>query len=385
MPLFENSHVIDRVVTNPKEDGLRKEVETSQDPDKMRLARFLSLSDLTREEGSPIRELVSRIRKIDELSNFDHVESPEIVRADESFDLFNFPPDHPARKPSDTYFVDAEHILRTHTTVMWLYYLQLPETQAKIKAKEPLGLLSYGKVYRKDEIDRFHLNVFHQMDGLYLEPNEKKTVTVEDLKDILGKIAKATFGGSTVFRFNHDTFPYTDPSLEMEIQKDGEWLEVLGGGMARPEVLQKLGLEGYNGWAFGFGLERLAMISMELPDIRLLRSTDERVKAQLVLGSKFKEVSKFPPITRDISFVVASGFEPNNYFDLIRDIGGDLIEQVELLDTYADPKKFGEGKTSYTFRVVYRSHDRTLRSEEVDALQAKLYEETKSQFKADVR
>jgi hypothetical protein len=181
-----------------------------------------------------------------------------------------------------------------------------------------------------------------------------------------------------------DVVVVTDDNEVVDTGPDGG-CEVDRGGMARPEVLQKLGLEGYNGWAFGFGLERLAMISMELPDIRLLRSTDERVKAQLVLGSKFKEVSKFPPITRDISFVVASGFEPNNYFDLIRDIGGDLIEQVELLDTYADPKKFGEGKTSYTFRVVYRSHDRTLRSEEVDALQAKLYEETKGQFAAEVR
>ena len=96
-------------------------------------------------------------------------------------------------------------------------------------------------------------------------------------------------------------------------------------------------------------------------------------------------MSKYPPVTRDISFVVASDFEPNSYFDLIRDIGGDLVEEVSLLDKYEDAVKFGEGRTSYTYHVVYRASDRTLTLEEVDALQGKLYEETAKQFSAELR
>jgi len=129
----------------------------------------------------------------------------------------------------------------------------------------------------------------------------------------------------------------------------------------------------------------LAMASMELPDIRLLWSEDERVKKQLKLGNKFKEVSKFPPITRDISFVVDKSFAPNNYFDLIRDIGGDLVEQVELLDKYENAEKFGPDKMSYTYRIVYRSNERTLTTEEIDPIQDKIYKQTATQFGAELR
>ena len=141
----------------------------------------------------------------------------------------------------------------------------------------------------------------------------------------------------------------------------------------------------YNGWAFGFGLERLAIVSMALPDIRLLWSQDPRVTSQLRLGNSYTEVSKYPPITRDISFVVDSGFIPNNYFDLIRDIGGDLVEEVKLIDTYQNPSKFGDNKTSYTYRIVYRSNERTLRASEIDPIQEKIYRETAAQFKAELR
>ncbi len=124
---------------------------------------------------------------------------------------------------------------------------------------------------------------------------------------------------------------------------------------------------------------------MDLPDIRLLWSEDERVKRQLKLGNPYKEVSKFPPITRDISFVVGIDFVPNNYFDLIRDVGGDLVEEVSLLDKYENPGKFGAGKTSYTYRIVYRSNIRTLTTEEIELIQNRVIEETRKQFSAEIR
>jgi phenylalanyl-tRNA synthetase alpha chain len=270
---------------------------------------------------------------------------------------------------------------------MWYYFLIEEEIKNKIKNGEGVGSLSYGKVYRRDEIDRSHMNVFHQIDGWYICPKSMRVIGKEDLQDVLAKVAKAVYGENIKYRFNEDTFPYTHPSLEMEIEKDGRWLEVLGAGVVKGAVLKNLGVdpEIYNGWAFGFGLERLAMMSMDLPDIRLLWSNDERVKKQLVLGNKFKEVSKFPAITRDVSFVVNKVFTPNDYYDVVRYLGGDLVEEVKLLDTYANEEKFGQSRTSYTFRIVYRSNERTLISEEVDKIQAEIYKATQEQFEATLR
>ena len=357
------------------------------DPEGERLKRFLAMPDLSRTPGSPIYELAQRIIGLEDFKDFDVIQVPEIVKADISFDLFNFPKDHPARNKSDTYFFNDEYILRTHTTVMWYYWLMQEEIKKKIKEGRPVGALCHGKVYRKDEIDRNHMNVFHQMDGWYLCKKSDKVIISQDLQDILVKIAKAVFGENVKYRFNADTFPYTDPSLEMEVEIGGRWIEVLGSGVVRGVVLKNLGVDPdiYNGWAFGFGLERLAIISMDLPDIRLLWSDDERVKKQLRLGRKFKEVSKFPPITRDISFVVSNDFVPNNYFDLIRDIGGNIVEEVKLLDKYENSEKFGADKTSYTYRIIYRSNERTLLTDEIDPIQDKIYRETISQFKAEIR
>ena len=228
------------------------------------------------------------------------------------------------------------------------------------------------------------MNVFHQFGGLYIAPDDKKTITPEDLKNALSEIAKSVFGEAN-FRFYEHNFPYTDPSFEMEAEINGQWIEMLGSGMVRKTVLSNIGLEGYSGWAFGFGLERLAIISMELPDIRLLWSKDPRVTKQLKLGQKFVEVSKYPAITRDISFIVDKSFEPNNYFDLVRDIAGDLVEEMALLDKFENEQKFGKDKVSYTYRVTYRSPDRTLTASEVEPLQNKLYEQTKQQYNAQLR
>jgi phenylalanyl-tRNA synthetase alpha chain len=231
------------------------------------------------------------------------------------------------------------------------------------------------------------MNIFHQLDGWYLLPRKMGAITQTDLENTLGAIARAIFGSSTKYRFNKDIFPYTDPSIEMEVEINKKWVEVLGGGVVRSVFLKNLGIdpESYTGWAYGFGLERLAIASMDLPDIRLLWSKDPRVTKQLKLGQQYEEISRYPAITRDISFVVSDDFIPNNYFDLIRDIGGDLVEQVELLDKYQDEEKFGSDTTSYTYRVIYRSPDRTLRTEEVEPLQDELYEETRKQFNAELR
>ncbi len=366
-------------------EGLIEQLKKREDADAKRMLRFLSMPDLSRKKGNPLKEIVDRASSVKSLENFDVIEIPEIVPTKILFDLFNMPPGHPARSKSDTYYVDEDNVLRTHDTVFWYYYLNHPDIKKRIENKEVLGVVCYGKVYRKDEIDRTHMNVFHQFGGLLIAPDDKQTITPDDLKSTLSEIGRNVFGAKTNFRFYEHNFPYTDPSFEMEAEINGRWIEMLGSGMARKSVLSNFGLTGYHGWAFGFGIERLAIAAMELPDIRLLWSDDPRVTKQLKLGQKFVDVSKYPPITRDISFIVSSDFVPNDYFDLIRDLGGDLVEQVELLDKYENESKFGKDKISYTYRIVYRAADRTLVSSEVDAIQDKLYAQTATQFSAELR
>lgn len=372
-------------IPRTEEEKLRAKIEQRTDPEAGRIRQYLAMPDLSRMPGSPLYEIVQRVKAVPSLKGFDIIDIPEIVPADISFDLFDFPADHPARSRSDTYFVDDKNILRTHDTVFWHYYLNDPRVKEKIARGETLGTLCYGKVYRKDEIDRRHMNIFHQMGAWYLVPDSKHTLVLDDLKNVLSEIVKTVFGAGTEYRFLDDIFPYTDPSLQVEVKIGDEWVEILGGGMPKKTVLKNMGVEGYNGWAFGFGLERLAIISMELPDIRLLWSEDERVKGQLVLGTKFKEVSKFPPIVRDISFVVPKGFVPNNYFDLVRDIAGDLVEEVKLVDTYVNDEKLGAGNVSYAYRITYRSIGRTLTNEEVNELHKKLERATGSTYGALIR
>ena len=374
------------VKTEVEKDLLAK-LEPKTDVQSLRMKKYLSMPDLSRTTGSPIHEIVQRILVQDDFKDFDIIKVPEVVPVDISFDIYGFAPDHPARSPSDTYFLDEKNILRPHTTVMWYYYLNQPEVKERMAKGEAVGFFSFGKVYRKDEIDRNHMNIFHQMDGGFLIPKSKKVINVEDLQKVLSDIAKAVFGPDIKYRFNPDTFPYTDPSLEMEIEVGGRWIEVLGCGIMTDNLIRNLELnpEEWSNWAFGFGLERLAIISMDLPDIRLFWSEDERVKKQLVLGQKYHEVSKFPPAVRDISFIVPKTFVPNDYFDFVRETIPEIIEQVELLDKYENDQKFGADKLSYAYRITYRSLDRTLTSEEVEKIHKNLEAETAKNFEATIR
>ena len=372
---------------------LRTELEKREDFEAARIRRYLAMPDLSRTEGSPLSEIVKRVKAVPALAGFDVIEIPEIVPASVSFDLFDFPTDHPARGHSDTYYVDDTNILRTHDTVFWYYYLNDPTIKERMARGEAMGALCYGKVYRKDEIDSRHMNIFHQLGGWYIAPVDQPIVA-DDLKNVLGDIVHSVFGPDMVYRVNDDTFPYTDPSFEVEVNVKGtaaegpargDWLEILGSGMPKASVMEALGGSGYHGWAFGFGIERLAIISMGLPDIRLLWSEDERIKRQLVLGQTFTEVSKYPPVVRDISFIVAKGFVPNDYFERVRDVAGDLVEEVALLDAYENDEKFGADRMSYAYRITYRSIERTLTSEEVDTLHKKLEAETETAYQATVR
>lgn len=375
------------VITNPNESGLIEKLDSRTDIKALRVKRLLKLSDLTKKENSPVKFLFDQVLKLPRFKDFDIVDFPRIVTVAENFDLLNTAPDHPSRRETDTYYVDKDHVLRTQMTVMWSYYLKDKDILKKLEKEGEIMALSKGIVFRKDEIDRHHFPAFHQLDGLYICKKDKKIITLDDLKEVQIDVAKSLCGNDILYKFLVDSFPFTTPSVEMDIMFNGDWMEVNGAGLVHPQVLKNFGLDSeiYNGWAFGFG-DRLAMIKMGIPDIRVLWSDDPRITSQFRdINSKFKEVSKYPDTFRDISFVIDKNINLNNYYEIVRDYALNLIEEVKLVDQYEDDKKFGTGKKSYTFRITYRSHERTLTNEEVNKIQEQIIDKTKSELNAVIR
>lgn len=376
------------IAKDPISEQLLEELKQKDDIASQRIKRILALPDLTRKENSPLKFIVDKILAMEMFKDFDVIEIPEIVSVRDNFDLLNAPLGHPSRKETDTYYVGKDYILRTQTTVMWPFYLQKEEGKKKLEKEGEIGLLCYGKVFRKDEIDRNHFPVFHQIDGLYICKKEKKAIGISELHEVLTAITKAIYADSVTYRFLEDVFPFTHPSTQIEIQRGDKWLEIVGAGVVHNQVLSNLGIDSavYNGWAFGFGLERIAMAKMNISDIRIFWSDDSRITSQFKnIDSQYKEISKFPMTYRDISFIVAQNTSLNNYYEIVRDCARNLVEQVELLDKYADEQKFGKDKISYTFRIVYRSPERTLTNEEVNQIQEKIIEKTKEELGAVIR
>ena len=365
-----------------------KELERRNDVQAERIKRLLKLPDLTKKNNSPVKILVDQIINLPRFEDFDLLDFSRIVTVEDNFDILNTPADHPSRRETDTYYLSDKYVLRTHTTVMWSPYLKESEVLDRLKTEGRVGALSTGIVFRKDEIDRKHFPAFHQIDGLYVAEKKREVITQKDLEEVEIDIAESIFGKDVKYRFLVDSFPFTDPSVQMEIEFNDEWLEVVGSGLVHPQVLKNFGLdpEIYNGWAFGFGVERLAMVKMGIPDIRVLWSEDPRITSQFKdINSRYKEVSKYPAISRDISFVIDKNINLNNYYEIVRDFAENLIEEVKLQDSYEDEKKFGKDKKSYTFRIVYRSPERTLTNEEVNGIQDKIYQKTKEELNAVLR
>jgi len=313
-----------------------------------------------------------------------------IVTTTQCFDDLRIGPDHPGRSKSDTYYIDETTLLRTHTSAHQSQHLREGYNQ----------FLCAGDVYRRDEIDSSHYPAFHQLEGVKLFPDAAMVaakdlsneewlqspecqVIADDLKQTLEGLMDALFGVCEK-KWSADYFPFTEPSLECEILYQGEWLEVLGCGVIHTEVLSMADRGDKRGWAFGLGLERLAMILFEIPDIRLFWTDDDRFHKQFASGTitKFKSYSKYPPVYKDIAFWIPENFEENDFFEAARGIAGDLVEKMELTDEFTNPKL---KKTSKCYRITYRSMDRSLTDDEINALQNTLRDTAVSDLQLEVR
>lgn len=357
-----------------------------------RIRWMLDLPDLTRRPGSPVRYLLERVLETPTLEGADDVSFPEIVSVERNFDLLNAPPDHPSRNASDTYYIDEAHVLRTQTTSMWGWYLADSSVRRRLDTEGQVKAVAYGKVYRNDEIDRSHYPVFHQIDGLCVSRRDHASFDRDDLDGVLIDVARTIYGEGLDTRILDDSFPFTEPSRQLLVDWDGEWFELVGAGLVHPAVLERLGLDPaeFNGWAFGFGLDRLAMARMQIPDIRILWSTDRRVTGQFTsIDSVYQPVSKYPPTERDISFVMGIDASLNDFYEIVRSCsearGDSIVEKVEPIDRYENSARFGSGRVSHTFRITYRSFLGTLTNEEINAVQAEIRQAVERELGAELR
>ena len=213
---------------------------------------------------------------------FQIAEGPEVEYDYYNFQALNIPENHPARDTQDTFYITDNILLRSQTSPVQVRVME--------KQKPPIRIISPGRVYRSDALDATHSPLFHQMEGLVVD----KGVTMSDLKGTLETFAKKMFGESTRIRFRPHHFPFTEPSAEVDVScfvcggtgcrvcKGEGWIEILGAGMVHPFVLQNCGIdpEIYSGFAFGMGIERVAMTHYGIDDIRLFYENDERFLEQ---------------------------------------------------------------------------------------------------------
>jgi phenylalanyl-tRNA synthetase alpha chain len=359
-----------------------------------------------------------------------------VVSTHQNFDSLGFPQDHPGRSKTDTYYVNKDTVLRTHTSA---------HQADTFRANESEGYLISADVYRRDAIDRSHYPIFHQMEGarmwdrakvangdivkaIYddLARLPKHSMKVEDpnppyhaernplqvghsgeeaealaahLKRSLELVVAEIFSRAraAVAPESHDAtkeplrvrwieayFPFTSPSWELEIFWQGDWLEVLGCGVVKQEIFTSANVPTQVGWAFGIGLERIAMLLFEIPDIRLFWSDDKRFLTQFeglsqdLAGLKrFVPFSKYPACYKDIAFWLHStsssagggshinsrDFHENDVMEIVREVGGNIVEDVRMVDEFTHPKT---GRKSLCYRINYRSLEATLTNEEAN-------------------
>ncbi|KAF2708250.1 phenylalanyl-tRNA synthetase [Pleomassaria siparia CBS 279.74] len=375
-----------------------------------------------------------------------HNEYFPVVSVYQNFDSLGFPPDHVGRNRTDTYYLNKETVLRTHTSA---------HQADTFKKNETEGWLISADVYRRDAVDRSHYPVFHQMEGARtwdrksvegggmtlaekiwadVEKIPKHGIKVEDpnptihpernplqethsadeieavaahLKRSLEDVVVAIFSAARLaaanaakqaglpsptteeeplkVRWVEAYFPFTSPSWELEVEWQGDWLEVLGSGIVKQDLLNNSGVPDRVGWAFGLGLERIAMLLYSIPDIRLFWSTDPRFLTQFSSTrpiQRFVPFSKYPACVKDVSFWLPTsssaaggntpagpnqGFHENDIMELAREVCGDVVEDVRLVDEFVHSKT---GRKSMCYRTNYRALDRTLTNKEMNEMHA---------------
>lgn len=364
-------------------------------------------SNLLQQPGHPLQRIKARIYNhfTGRPHPFHCQDMPDpVVSVKQNFDDLGFPRDHVGRTQHDSYYLNSQWMLRTHMTA---------HERELIQARHQRFLMA-GAVFRRDEIDATHYPVFHQLEGVHILNNqvhdsvqlsevakgllsegqdghssEEVAYALSQLQGTLNGLLRSLFGSKTPIRWQPCYFPFTQPSMEAEVLYRGRWVEVLGSGLLQRSFLSMANAPSQLAWAFGLGLERLAMILYDIPDIRLFWSTDQRFLSQFDPaipdeGLLFKPFSRYPHIARDLSFWISQAsiedWSSNSLYDLVRSVAGDLVESVELIDEFRKA-----GRSSQCFRITYRSMDRSLTDDEVNVLQAQIRESVEQELGVELR
>lgn len=230
----------------------------------------------------PISQIVERATAIFRTLGFTVADGPDLESPFNNFDALNVPPDHPSRDSKDTFYLDDGRLLRTHTSPVQIRVMQ--------SRTPPLRIIAPGRCYRRDTTDATHSANFHQIEGLYID----RKVSLADLKGDITYFAQQLMGADVKVRFRTHFFPFTEPSVEYDFSchvcggkgcrvcKHSGWIEISGAGLVNPKVLKSAGIDpdAWQGYAFGMGVERIAMILYGIPDIRFLYDNDARFLAQ---------------------------------------------------------------------------------------------------------
>lgn len=359
-----------------------------------------------------------------------------VVTTQQNFDSLLIPKDHVSRRKSDCYYLNETYLLRGHATAH----------QVNALCSGLDNFLIVGDVYRRDEINSTHFPVFHQMDAVrtlhrdklfatnpdlkifetnysrteYVDATKQPCHTLEavkliehEFKAVLIGLAQHLFGSDIKYRWVDAYFPFTLPSWELEINYRGKWLEVMGSGIIRNEILDASGVHNSIGWAFGLGLERLAMVLYNIDDIRLFWSTDSGFLTQFdesrtTAQMQYKPISKYNQCYMDLSFWLTDDeytidtFPFNDLYELVRECGGDLVEQVrnrwssssettvliqlyfqvKIIDQYVHPET---KRGSLCFRIIYRHMERDLIRDEVNIVHNNIRKRLSEHFSVEHR
>ena len=274
----------------------REAIEKMLEESRQRLARIAREEQMKREvidvtlpakktnvgHSHPNAIALDEVERIFIGMGYEVVEGPEVEYDYYNFEALNIPANHPAKDEQDTFYIDDKVVLRTQTSPVQVRVME--------KGKLPIRMIAPGRVYRSDEVDATHSPSFHQIEGLVIDKN----ITFADLKGTLAEFAREMFGEDTKVKFRPHHFPFTEPSAEMDVScfkcggkgcrfcKGSGWIEILGCGMVHPNVLRMSNIdpEEYTGFAFGVGLERIALLKYEIDDMRLLYENDTRFLKQ---------------------------------------------------------------------------------------------------------
>lgn len=351
--------------------------------DPMQLRRDLGIRDLSAPAEGPHAIQVLTGQVVERLARAWGCEvrwcrGPRIVPVADNYDGLGYPPEAITRETRYTRYVDAGHMLRSHSSAM------IPPALRRLGSQpaDDVLLACPGMVYRRDAIDWQHTGTPHQLD---LWRITRRAMSDTDLDQMITTLLAALVPGLP-HRQQPRTHPYTLDGRQVDVYHDGRWVEVWECGLAHPRVLAAAGLPGRGGLALGMGLDRLLMLVKDIPDIRLLRSGDPRITSQMLDLSRYQPVSSMPAITRDLSIAVSEDEDEETLGGRVRDAlaaDASCVEQVRVLSATSYQqlppsaiRRLGArpGQKNLLVRVVLRDLDKTLTSQAANAIRDRIYQ-----------